>query len=86
MSSRKAARRSVRRQERNVALRSRAKTLVRKVRRSSDQGEMETAESELHAAIVALDKAAQKGALHSNNTARRKSRLIRHVNAAKDAA
>jgi hypothetical protein len=33
-------------------------------------------------AVVALDKAAEKGILHPNNAARRKSRLIAKVNAA----
>ena len=32
-------------------------------------------------AIVALDKAAQKGAVHRRNAARRKSRLMRRLNA-----
>lgn len=34
-------------------------------------------------AIVALDKAAQKGALHKRNAARRKSRLVSRLNTAK---
>ncbi len=34
------------------------------------------------AAIVALDKAAQKGVLHPNNSARHKSRLLIKYNAA----
>ncbi len=34
------------------------------------------------AAISALDKAAEKGIIHSNNAARRKSRLMTKVNAA----
>ena len=33
-------------------------------------------------ALTALDKAAVKGAIHSNNAARRKSRLMRIVNKA----
>ena len=32
-------------------------------------------------AISALDKAAEKGVLHRNNAARRKSRLMRRLNA-----
>ena len=31
-------------------------------------------------AIIALDKAAQKGVIHENNAARRKSRLIKSIN------
>ena len=34
------------------------------------------------AAIVSLDKAAEKGVIHSNNAARRKSRLMKKLNEA----
>jgi small subunit ribosomal protein S20 len=37
-------------------------------------------------AIKALDKAAQKGVIHANNAARRKSRLVKALNKAKAAA
>jgi small subunit ribosomal protein S20 len=33
-------------------------------------------------AISALDKAAEKGVIHKNNAARRKSRLMKRLNAA----
>ena len=39
-------------------------------------GDMEAAEIAAKGAVVALDKAAQKGSIHPNNAARRKSRLI----------
>ena len=61
----------------------RAKTFVRKARLSIESGDMEAAEAATAQAIVALDKAAQKGAVHKRNAARRKSRLIRRLNAAK---
>ena len=35
-------------------------------------------------AVVALDKAAQKGAIHPNNAARRKSRIMRQLSKATD--
>ena len=38
------------------------------------------------AAISALDKAAQKGAIHPRNAARRKSRLMKQLNTAKPAS
>jgi small subunit ribosomal protein S20 len=37
---------------------------------------LEQAEQEVAAAIGALDTAAQKGIIHKNNAARRKSRLV----------
>ena len=61
---------------RNQSTKSRVKTLVRKVRRAADAGEP-TQPQDLRAAISALDKAAQKGILHRNNAARRKSRLMK---------
>ena len=44
---------------------------------------MEAATEASTAAIVALDKASQRGAIHSNNAARRKSRLLKSLNQAK---
>jgi small subunit ribosomal protein S20 len=37
-------------------------------------------------AVKALDKAAQKGIIHRNNAARRKSRLMKALNKARAAA
>jgi small subunit ribosomal protein S20 len=37
---------------------------------------MESAQQAVKDAIVALDKAAQKGSLHKNNASRRKSRIM----------
>ncbi len=82
MPSKKAVRQSLRRRDRNVALRSRAKTLVRRARRSAEEGNSEAAQEALGAAVKGLDKAVQKGALHLNNAARRKSRLATLVNSA----
>ena len=64
-------------------IRTRAKTFVRKARLSIDSGDTEAAQAATMQAIVALDKAAQKGAVHKRNAARRKSRLIRRLNASK---
>ncbi len=65
---------AVKRTARNQAVRSRVKTLVKKVREAG------TASSEdLRAAIRALDAAARKGILHPNTAARKKSRLMRRA-------
>jgi small subunit ribosomal protein S20 len=37
-------------------------------------------------AIASLDKAAEKGVIHSNNAARRKSRLMKKLNEAQASA
>lgn len=78
----KRARQSLRRRAVNRRTRSEAKTLVQ---RASDialgRGEGDGPEA-VNAAISALDKAAEKGIIHPNNAARRKSRLMAKVNAA----
>ena len=55
------------------------KTHVRNAERMILEGN-EGAESAVRAAIVALDKSANKGIIHRNNAARRKSRLMRKLN------
>lgn len=67
------------RRDRNRSYRSAARTAVKNARElieGSDPGALEAVRS----ASVALDKAAQRGAIHSNNAARRKSRLSRQLN------
>lgn len=44
-----------------------------------DEGELESAREATMLAVKALDKAAEKGILHKNNAARRKSRLMRQL-------
>jgi small subunit ribosomal protein S20 len=73
-------RKNTRRRERNRIFRSRARTFVKKARRQIEVGELEAAQATAQVAIKALDKAAQKGIIHPNNAARRKSRLIKHLN------
>lgn len=64
--------------ERNRVVRSAVKTHVTQVRRLVDGGETAPV-AEVTAAIKALDQAAERGILHRNNAARRKSRLMRMV-------
>ena len=83
MPSAKTARAAERKRVTNAPLRSRAKTFITKARRLIDANDMDGAEQAVQEAVVALDKAAQKGVIHSNNAARRKSRIIRHLNRAR---
>jgi small subunit ribosomal protein S20 len=46
-------------------------------------GRLEEAEATARQATSALDRAAQKGVIHKNNAARRKSRLMKRLNQAK---
>ena len=73
----KPARVAERRRRRNAPLRSKAKTYVTQARDLVAADDLQAAESAVKDASVALDKAAQKGAIHPNNAARRKSRVMR---------
>src|ERR1700688_2146623 len=74
-SARKRIRSSERKHERNRAVKSAVRTKVIKARHALlDEGGA-GGDAELHAAIRALDRAAEKGVLHPTNARRRKSRL-----------
>lgn len=68
-----------RRRVRNRIYRGKARTFVAKARVAVDEKDAEKAKAATLEAISALDKAAQKGVLHKNNAARRKSRLMKHL-------
>jgi len=74
-------RQNEKRRLRNRVYRGRARTYVRKAQASFEAGDVELARQSTQDAIVALDKAAQKGVIHKNNAARRKSRLMKRLNA-----
>tara|TARA_Y100001934_G_C12162903_1_gene682836 strand:+ start:318 stop:593 length:276 start_codon:yes stop_codon:yes gene_type:complete len=78
--SAKSARVSERKKEMNQPVRTRAKGFVARARRLVEAGDLEGALAASKDAIIALDKAAQKGVIHENNAARRKSRLIKSIN------
>lgn len=83
MPAAKSLRAAERRRQRKQPLRSMTKTFVRQARLLMDSGDIDAAEAATKRAIVALDKAAQKGVVHKGNAARRKSRLMSSLNAAK---
>lgn len=64
---------------RNRIFRGRARTAVKKARSVLTGNEAETARQATLEAVRELDKAAEKGVLHKNNAARRKSRLMRRL-------
>ena len=82
MPSAKSSRVHDRRQARNQPLKTKAKSYVRKAKNLLESGESGGVDQAVVQALTALDKAAVKGAIHSNNAARRKSRLMRIVNKA----
>jgi small subunit ribosomal protein S20 len=82
----KHARQNANRRTHNRIYRLSPRTHIKKVRRLVENAQLDEAQTELTAAISALDKAAQKGVIHKNNAARRKSRLAKLLRKAQQAA
>lgn len=81
-SAQKEMRVSKKRQLRNKSTRSLCKTNITKAERFIFSGELELGRKAVLDAINSLDNAAEKGVIHSNNAARRKSRLMKKLNEA----
>lgn len=77
MSSEKAARTSAKKQIRNKSVRSATRTYVAAAFKSIADSDQPQSAAAVKQAIRALDKAAKSGIVHSNNAARRKSRLMK---------
>jgi small subunit ribosomal protein S20 len=67
-------------EERNKAVKSELKTLVRNTRQAVAAGDAEKAAAALKIASKKLDKAVSKGVIHKNQAANRKSGLSKLVN------
>jgi small subunit ribosomal protein S20 len=72
-----------RRRKRNRPIRTAVRTYIRSAKEAivAAPAEADTVEA-VKQAISQLDRAAAKGVIHGNNAARRKSRLMRRLNAA----
>jgi small subunit ribosomal protein S20 len=57
-------------------VRSATRTQIRKALPLIEEGRLQEAEAAVREAVKTLDKAAEKGIIHPNNAARRKSRLV----------
>lgn len=80
-SAMKRIRQNEKRRLRNRSRRNRARTLVRQAREQIEAGDLAGAEDATRIALRDLDKAAGKGVIHKRNAARRKSRLMKRLNA-----
>lgn len=78
-SQKKRNRQNEKRRLRNRVFRGRARTYVKNAREAIAEGDGAQAREATMQAISALDKAAEKGILHKNNAARRKSRLMKRL-------
>lgn len=70
-----------RNRERNQAVKSRVKTMLKKVLVAVETKEVEAANAALSVAYKELDKAVSKGIMKKNTASRRKARLAAKVNA-----
>jgi small subunit ribosomal protein S20 len=77
----KRIRSSERKRIRNRFFISRARTDIKTAHIEIADGDVEAARTATVQAIRTLDRAANKGILHANNAARRKSRLMKQLNA-----
>ncbi|GAB4505207.1 MAG: 30S ribosomal protein S20 [Anaerolineales bacterium] len=64
---------------RNRVFRGNARIAVRNARKALASEGAEESKAVILKAVRALDKAAEKGVIHKNNAARRKSRLMKHL-------
>lgn len=79
-SSLKDIKRNEKRRLRNRSAKSAMKTFIKKAKQAAAKGDMETVRQALAQACSAIDKTAERGIIHKNQAARRKSRLMRYVN------
>jgi small subunit ribosomal protein S20 len=75
LQSKKRARQETVRHARNMSLRSRAFTQIKKARNAIFAGEKDKAQTEVKAAFSEIDRMVPKGVFHKNRAARLKSRL-----------
>jgi small subunit ribosomal protein S20 len=85
-SSAKRARQNLKRRASNHHYRTSARTYIKRARAQIVANELDEAQETVQKAVKALDKAAQKGAIHRNNAARRKSNLMKALNKAQAVA
>ncbi len=85
-SSKKDLRRTAKRRVRNLQTKTALKTYVKKVRQAVTAGDATATTSALTTAVKMLDKAVQRGIIHKNAAARRKSRIAKAAAKAAKAA
>jgi len=78
-SAKKRARQAEKRYLRNKVHRSRMRTFVKNVLKAVDSGDLETAKEAYRKAVPVIDSMVNKGIIHKNNAARKKSRLNARV-------
>jgi small subunit ribosomal protein S20 len=77
-SAKKRARASERKREMNQIAKTKFKTAVKKALSAAENGDEEL-QAKISEAFSKIDKAAKSGAIHKNQAARRKSRLVKKI-------
>ena len=85
-SSKKRIRSNLKRQQRNVSVKSAVRTAIKNVEKAIAEGDLEAARASLPKAASALDSAATKGIIKKNFVSRKKSRLAKKISAVQTAA
>jgi len=84
MANIKSARKRVRvnelKRERNVSVKSRMKTHIRRAEEAIQKNDPDSVSEELPRALSHIDRAASKGVIHRNSASRKKANLQRQAN------
>lgn len=75
----KEARKAKTRYQRNTAIKSKIKTLIKKVQAACETKDFEAAKKALNEAFASIDKAVKKKIIHKNTAARKKARISKKV-------
>ena len=78
-SAKKRARQAEKRRQHNVSLRSRMRTYLKNVLKLIESKDAQGAQNAYKKAVPILDGMVNKGFIHKNNAARRKSRLVKKI-------
>ncbi len=78
-SARKRARQAVQRRERNMSLRTAARSAIKEVKKVIATGDKAAAAAALEKSRVVIDRVAAKGVLHPNAASRHKRRLAHAI-------
>jgi small subunit ribosomal protein S20 len=75
----KAHRQTVKRTERNRALRSKLRTALKSIRSAIETGDTTGAKAALNQTVSLIDKMSGKGIIHDNAAGRYKSRIVKRL-------
>ena len=78
-SARKRARQALKRRDRNMSLRTAARSAIKEVKKAIASGNKATATAALEKSRAVIDRVAAKGVLHPNAAARQKRRLAHAI-------